>query len=311
VPGNTTPDQVVWKVSDAATSGAFSAVCYYFGRELSERLNVPIGLIQSTKSGTPIEQWAHVSGPRSGVLYESKIKPLMPYAIRGFAWYQGEDNSKDSTDVYLAKLRALILEWRTAWDQDQVNFPFGIVQLPFGRKPPTQEAQLQAFLTIPQTFLAVTSDLPDLGGTAGHPANKRPVGLRLAIGAGAIVYGDGTEPVGPIRDPAASYVSGGTVVIGFTHVGGRLVTGSEWQPAGDPAPFRVAGSDGRFYAATAKIVGNSVQVSSPSVLTPVSVRYTDTYGMGNLYSDVSIPIQGGARTYTRLPASPFALTFGP
>jgi sialate O-acetylesterase len=322
-PETTTPDHVAWTVSDPTTARAFSAVCYYFGRELAEHFGVPIGLIQSTRGGTYIEEWTHASGgsctsmllarrqpPRSdGRLYDTKIKPLMPYAIRGFAWYQGENDSRDCTAAYFRELQALINEWRTAWGEG--DFPFGIVQLPFGRTPQTQEAQLQAFLTVPNTFLAITTDLPDLGGTALHPANKKPVGLRLAIGARAIAYGESIEPVGPIRDLATSHVSGSTVVIGFTHLGERLVTGSSWQPAGAPTPFRLAGANGRFHTASARIVGNTVEVTSRFVPNPVEVRYTGTYGRGNLYSKVRIPIQGGTATYRRLPAAPFEMILGP
>jgi len=323
-PETTTPNQVRWTVSNRTTANAFSAVCYYFGRELAQHLKVPIGLIQSTKGGTYIEEWTHTSGGRCtsamllareeaprqvGRLFDAKIKPLMPYAIRGFTWYQGENDSRDCAAVYLRKLQGLIDEWRAAWGEG--DFPFGIVQLPFGRTPGTQAAQMQAFLTVPSTFLAVTTDLPILGGTALHPANKKPIGIRLAIGARSTVYGEPIEPVGPIPDPTRSFVKGNTVIIGFTHLGGGLITGSTWQPAGAPAPFTLAGPSGGFHPATAKIVGRTVEVTSRFVPTPVQVRYTWWRdGRGNLYSAVRIPIQGGKVAYTRLPASPFEMTLG-
>jgi hypothetical protein len=241
-------------------------------------------------------------------LYDTKIRPLMPYAIKGFVWYQGENNSRDCEAVYLRKLEGLIAEWRTAWGEG--DFAFGIVQLPFGRTPATQDAQLEAFQAVPNTFLAVTTDLPYLGGSALHPANKKPIGIRLAIGARAVVYGEAIEQVGPIVDPSSSYVVGNTVVIAFTHVGGGLVTGSEWQPAGAPAPFMLAGPSGGFHPATATIVGNTVRLTCPTVRHPVGVRYTWTYGRGNLYSAVDIGIEGGTVTDARLPAAPFALSLG-
>jgi sialate O-acetylesterase len=317
-PETTLPGQVTWTVATPTTAREFSAVCYYFGRELSQHFNVPIGLIQSTKGGTYIEEWTHASGgscasmllaPRNtprpyGLLFDTKIEPLIPYAIKGFIWYQGENDSQDCAAVYFNKLRGLIGEWRAAWGEG--DFPFGIVQLPFGRTPDTQAAQLQAYQQVPNTFLAITTDLPILGGTDLHPANKRPIGIRLAIGARAVAYGEPIEPVGPVPDPARSYVSGNTVVIGFTHPGRGLVTGSEWQPAGAPTPFELAGPSGGFHAATARIVGNTVVVTSPSVRTPLQVRYAWWRdGWGNLYSAVHIPIEGGRATYTRLPASPF------
>lgn len=317
-PDETTPGRVTWKVPTPGTASLFSAVCFYFGRELAEDLGVPIGLIQSTKGGTYIDEWTHAAGgtctsmqlaredapAAGGRLFDTKILPLVPYAIRGFVWYQGENDSRDCAAVYLHMLQGLIAEWRAAWGEGDV--PFGIVQLPFGRTPDTQQAQLQAFLTVPNTFLAVTTDLPILGGTALHPANKRPVGVRLAIGARAVAYGEAIAPVGPIPDPSRSYVRGRTVVISFTHVGRGLVTGSEWQPAGAPGPFSLAGPTGGFHLATAKVVGNTVEVTSPTVRTPVQVRYAWWRdGRGNLYSAVRVPIEGGRATYTRLPASPF------
>jgi sialate O-acetylesterase len=320
-PDAVTPDQVAWTVSSPGTAGSFSAVCYSFGRELEEHLKVPIGLIQSTKGGTYIAEWTYAAGGTCasmlparrnarrpvGRLFETKIKPLIPYAIRGFTWYQGENDSRDCAAVYFRTLQGLIGEWRSAWREG--DFPFGIVQLPFGRTPDTQAAQLRAFLAVPNTFLAVTTDLPILGGTDLHPANKRPIGIRLAIGARAVAYREPVEPVGPIPDPATSYVSGSSVVIGFTQVGRGLVTGSEWQPAGAPAPFTLAGPSGGFHPATARIVGSTVVVTSPYVSTPVEVRYTWwTDGRGNLYSAVRIPIRGGRATDTRLPASPFSMT---
>src|SRR6185436_1916738 len=177
--GSDTPSMHVWTLSDTTNASGFSAVCFYFGRELSQDLNVPIGLIQSTSSGTAIEEWSHFAGGTTdGHLYDTKIKSLMPYGIKGITWYQGEANPSDFT--YYDQLKGLIEEWRAAWGQG--NFAFGIVELPFNRPPLIREQELHAFQTVPATFLSVISDLPDLGGTGGHPANKAPVGMRLAIG---------------------------------------------------------------------------------------------------------------------------------
>ena len=305
------------------TASSFSAVCYYFGRELAQRLRVPIGLIQSTKSGTFIEEWTYATGGAcssmllarqaaptvAGTLFDAKIRPLMPYAIRGVTWYQGENDSRDCGAVYLRKLEGLIREWRVAWGNGA--FPFGIVQLPFGRTPATQAAQLQAFLEVPNTFLAVTADLPILGGTDLHPANKEPVGLRLAIGARSVAYGETIDSVGPIVDPSRSYVSGNTVVLRFSHTGAGLVTGSAWQPAGAPREFWLARATGGFHPATAVIVGDTVRLTYPAIAYPARVRYVWTYGRGNLYASVRIAIEAGRAIETRLPASPFELVLGP
>jgi len=318
----TIPARTAWTLPTPAAASAFSAACFYFGRELAQRLGVPIGLIQSTKSGTYIAEWTHATGGTcSGIeltrrgpppvvagLYEAKIAPLIPYGIRGVTWYQGENDSRDCGAVYYRKLRGLIGEWRAAWGQGA--FPFGVVQLPFTRTPVTMMAQLLAAETIPGVFLAVTADLPILGGTELHPANKEPVDLRLAIGARAVAYGDDVPAGGPVPDRDATTVVGSTVRVAFRQVGLGLVTGSSWQPAGAPGPFYIAGPSGGFHLAQARIVGDEVVLRSPSVAIPLKVRYVWTKARGNLYSRVRIAIAGGRATYTRLPASPFELVVG-
>jgi sialate O-acetylesterase len=291
-----TPTGVVWTVSNVTTASAFSAVCYFFAHKLAHTLqpsNLPIGLIQAATVGTTIQTWTHYLGS-SGVQYDTQVKPLQPYAIRGVNYYQGESNSGDSD--YTPYMINLVNEWRTDWGQG--SFPFQFVQLHGSLNwAPFREQQLQAWLGTTNTNMAVAIDLPPAGSM--HPLTKRPIGDRLAAGARNLWYGDTTtESSGPLRNPATSYVSGNQVVIGFTHVGGGLVTGSEWQPGGAPYPFLVAGSDGKYYLGTASIVGNTIVVSSASVPNPVSVRYIWDEAKGNLYNT------------DNLPASPFQLTLG-
>lgn len=291
-----TPTGVVWTVSDATTAGAFSAVCYFFAHKLAHTLqpsNLPIGLIQAATVGTTIQTWTHYLGS-SGVQYDTQVKPIQPYAIRGVNYYQGESNSSDSD--YTPYMINLINEWRTDWGQG--SFPFQFVQLHGSLNwAPFREQQLQAWLATSNTNMAVAIDLPPDG--AMHPLTKRPIGDRLAAGARRLWYGDTTiESSGPLRDPATSYVSGNQVVIGFTHLAGGLVTGSEWQPGGAPSPFLLAGVGGKYYVGTAQIVGNTVVVTSSSVPSPVSVRYIWDEAKGNLYNT------------DNLPASPFELNFG-
>ncbi|MGE5529220.1 MAG: sialate O-acetylesterase [Patescibacteria group bacterium] len=278
---------VSWTAADAATAGEFSAVGYFFAHHLAHHMNpvVPIGLIQSAEPGTTIQEWCHYNGS-GGALYDSYIKPYQPYAIRGVIWYQGESNTRDA-DVYKDYLVGLISEWRADWGQG--DFPFQIVQLHGSLGwAPMREAQMQAWLSTANTAMAVAVDLPPDGSM--HPLCKRPIGDRLGMAARRLWYGDMTvESSGPLRDPAHSYVQGNQMVIAFTHVGGGLVTGSEWQPGGAPVTFYLAGGDGRYYAGTAQIVGNTVVVTSPSVPNPVSVRYIWTYADGNLYNTDNLP----------------------
>jgi sialate O-acetylesterase len=288
------PTGVVWTASDATTAGAFSAVCYFFAHNLSHNLqpsNLPIGLIQAATVGTTIQEWCHYSGA-AGAEYDRMVKPLQPYAIKGINWYQGESNTNDPD--YYDFLVALIAEWRNDWGQGQT--PFQIIQLHGSVNwYLSREHQLLAWLNTPNTGMAVAIDLPPAG--AMHPLTKRPIGDRLALSARAQWYSETSlEYSGPLRDPANSYVQGNQIVIAFTHVGGGLVTGSEYQPGGAPYPFQVAGSNGKYYAATAQIVGNTVVVSSASVPAPVSVHYIWDIDKGNLYNT------------NGLPASPFQMT---
>lgn len=295
-----------WAVSNATTAGAFSAICYWFGLELSNSLNVPIGLIQSSKGGTDIIEWTHANGgSRDGQLYDSMVKPLQPYAIRGANWYQGENDAFFGPAGYYNKLVGLINEWRTDWGQG--SFPFQIAQLHWKGADAgwasVRQDELQAHLDVANTTLAVNVDAPEGGG---HPPVKRPIGIRFGIAARGFVYGENIEYMGPIPSASLSSVQGNQFIIGFTHLGGGLVTGSEFQPTGAPVPFALAGTDGIFYPATGQIVGNTVVVTSASVPNPVSVEYVWDLSQGNLYNNVSVPSFYG--TVTRLPVPSFKLT---
>ena len=142
----------------------------------------------------PTAPWQLADNPQATQLYKGMIHPLAPFALRGAIWYQGESNGKESSTVYLGKLKALIGGWRTLWTQG--DFPFYIVQLSnFGPNSPSwtgvREAQLQA-LSIPNTGLAVTTDIGDSKDI--HPKNKQDVGKRLALWALAGPYGKDITP---------------------------------------------------------------------------------------------------------------------
>jgi sialate O-acetylesterase len=275
------------------------------GYELSTWFgNVTIGLIQATHDGTSITHWEHTDGG-TGDDYDNMVRAIQPYAIKGIAWYQGESDAGDAVNVYQAALTDMINEWRTDWGLP--NVPFGIVQLAgtvsSSSSGGARLAQLNVSLAVSNTWLVVTSDLP--GGNQLHPTVKKPVGIRLGLGARATVYGDPIEYSGPVRlDAPGSFVSGNTVILNFTHLGSGLFTGDGLAPG----PFSVAGASGQFVSATATIVGNTIHVSSSRVSAPKRIKY-QFGGTGNVFNHVNIPVEGGVSSVDRLPASMFSLQF--
>ncbi len=210
------------------------------------------------------------------VLFNAMIAPLIPYAIQGAIWYQGESNQKRAFQ-YQELLPNMINDWRKRWNDE---FSFGIVQLAnFGNNQPVtrdpgladawaelQEAQFLTAITLPKTGLAVINDIGDEKNI--HPANKQEVGRRLALWALANDYGRaGTVFSGPLFKNAVT--EGNKVRIQFDHVGGGLKT----RDGGELKHFQIAGEDMKWVWAQAKIENNEVIVSSASVPNPVGVRY--------------------------------------
>lgn len=297
-----------WQVSNATTAGNFSAICYWFGLELSNSLGngVPIGLIQEAQGGTSIHEWTNCcGGSKAGSLYNAWIAPLIPYAIRGANWYQGENDAHFGPEGYYTKMMGLMNEWRTNWGQG--NFHFQLGQLHWNGASEgwasVRQDLLQASLDAPNAVLAVNVDAPTGGG---HPPTKKPIGIRFGLAARALVYGENIEYSGPMPSASLSSVQGNQFIIGFTHLGNGLVTGSEFQPTGAPVPFKLAGSNGTYFTATGQIVGNTVVVTSASVPNPVSVEYIWDVSQGNLYNIVNVPSFYGP--VTRLPVPSFKLT---
>jgi sialate O-acetylesterase len=222
------------------------------------------------------------------MLNDNMIQPLIPYAIRGAAWYQGESNGAISRE-YGWMLRALIRDWRRAWGQG--DFTFLTVQLA-NYLPPlpyqanstwatVREGQL-ASLQEANTGLAVAIDIGESHDI--HPRNKQDVGLRLAQWALARTYGRPLVPSGPLyRD---HLIAGDRIRLRFDHTGGGLVA-----RGGDLKTFVIAGADGKFVPAAAEIDGDAVWVRSPDVPEPVAVRYAwaDNPDGCNLYNQEGLP----------------------
>lgn len=202
-------------------------------------------------------------------LWNGMIAPIVPYAIAGAIWYQGESNgSKERAPVYHRLFSAMITDWRRAWGQG--DFPFLFVQLAnFGKVggvsgwPELREAQLQT-LRLKNTAMAVTIDIGESADI--HPKNKQDVGLRLALSARSLAYGEKLVHSGPLFRQQT--IEDGTLRLFFDHIGGGLVA-----RGGELKGFEIAGADGRFVAATARIDGATIVVSSPEVPLPTQARY--------------------------------------
>jgi sialate O-acetylesterase len=233
------------------------------------------------------------------ILYNAMVHPLLPFPIKGAIWYQGESNAVSEEDAlaYRDLFPAMIADWRSRWGVG--DFPFLWVQLANFRAPDPQpvdsdwatlrESQ-SATLSVPNTAQAVIIDIGESDDI--HPKNKQDVGLRLSLAARRVAYGEEIVYSGPMY--RAHQVSGGRVTIEFDHLGQGLVGRSEdgsFRPGVPLGGFAVAGSDGRFHWADARIEGNTVVVSSPAVPSPVAVRYAwgDNPDRANLYNAEGLP----------------------
>jgi sialate O-acetylesterase len=219
------------------------------------------------------------------VLFNGMINPVIPYAIRGVIWYQGESivGGKEGVALYPHVQETLIKDWRKVWGR--ADLPFYVVQLPalqnISNNPLVREGQA-AVLSLPHAGMAVTIDIGDPKDV--HPHNKAPLGERLTRMAMANVYGRKLEYSGPVYE--SMKIAGNAIRLKFTHLGGGLVARD-----GPLKWFAIAGADGKFVSAEAKIEGDTVVVTSAEVSAPAAVRYAwDNYPEGcNLYNAAGLP----------------------
>ena len=219
------------------------------------------------------------------VLFNGMVHAVIPYAIRGAIWYQGESivGGKEGLALYPHVMETLVAQWRQLWGEG--DFPFYAVQLPalknVSNNPLVREGQAQ-ILSLPNTGLAVTIDAGDPDNV--HPKNKEPVGERLALIALANAYGRKLEYSGPRY--SSMKVEGNAIRIRFTHVDGGLVAKD-----GPLKWFQIAGADGQFVDADATIEGDTVLVKSDKAPAPAAVRYAwANYPIGcNLYNSAGLP----------------------
>ncbi|MEM8782118.1 MAG: sialate O-acetylesterase [Planctomycetota bacterium] len=230
---------------------------------------------------------------RPAGLYHAMIRPLAPYALRGFAWYQGESNVWRAAQ-YEHILTELIAAWREDWGDPAL--PFGVVQLPSYAVPPRvpaaaaswpelRESQLRVAQRVSHVGLIVTTDVGD--PTDIHPAAKRPVGQRLARWALHAAYGRNLVPTGPLL--VGHRVEGDRVILTFDHVGSGLTSRDGDELNG----FCVAGPDQKFRWATSVEVldERTLAVSEAKVPDPRAVRYgwDDYLPWANLANSEGLP----------------------
>ena len=341
-----------WTACTPETAASFSAVAYFFGRDLAARENVAIGLIDATWGGTVAEAWLSLqslsadaalmpvfalraammrsqadstairaqekredqAARQAGMplpnhpwrpdpvswapaaLFNGMVAPETGYAIEGVIWYQGESNSRLAfAPLYARLFPALIADWRTQWRQG--DFPFLFVQISSFRSdageawPIIREAQRRS-LSVANTAMAVTIDIGNPENV--HPADKQTVGARLALAARALAYGEKVEYSGPLFRQAAP--EGAGVRVWFDHVAGGITA-----KGGALEGFEIAGDDGRFVSASARIDGQTVVVSDSRVADPKYVRYGWANAPTvNLYNADGLP----ASPFTSEPAIP-------
>lgn len=329
-PRDTVPTREGWQSASPATTASFSAIGYFFARDLHQNLHVPVGLINSTWGGSQIELWvppvayaanphketadrrwsgrhaayprrlakaqadwpgkraaAEAEGPEAlrtflakhpgpytmpdwspSCLYNGMIAPLVPAAIRGVLWYQGEGNAPVASE-YAAFFSDLITAWRR--DFQQPEMPFYWVNLAayqdrfdrtgFGWSQ-LRDAQT-ATLALPHTGQALALDVGDCANI--HPTDKQTVATRLLRLALANDYGQPQETAGPTF--AGLQREGDAFRVRLTHATG-LNSGDA-----PPLAFEIAGADRIFRPANAQIDGMTLLVSNPEVPDPVAVRY--------------------------------------
>lgn len=355
-----------WECAGKEQSGKWSAVAYYFAKDLSRKLGVTVGIIgcnwggtsascwmsremmeQNSKISSYVEEYDEIvanqdfdeyvkereeyiiyqtefeknvshyyetcpnpswdeaislfgenkypgpMGPysefRPAGLYEAMVQRVCPYTLKGFIYYQGEEDDHKPT-TYYELLSALISQWRKDWADD--SLPFLLVQLPvfmnmgepdFKNWPLVREAQMRVFQTIKNTGVAVILENGEYGNI--HPTKKEVVGKRLAMQAFSEVYNliDRDEAFGPIYK--SSYVDGNCMVLDFNNCKGGF------ECKGDVTGFELAGKDREYHPATFEIRGEQIVLCSEDVAKPEYARYCWTnYQEIGLFGKNGIPV---------------------
>lgn len=298
-----------WQVCNAKSALWFSAVGYFFGKTLSEALSQPVGLINASWGGSPVETWTPASSMSKepalkgmwtknrkskspynytiGSMYNAMIHPITNFALAGIVWYQGEANVGHTS--YADAFSLLIDSWRTRFGRD---LPFYFVQIaPYKYKHPNsgaeiREQQARVAASKDRTGMVVVSDLVENVGDI-HPRRKQEVGRRLANWALAETYG---KPGSKYRHAtfASITVKGQKAIIAFNNAEGGIVSD------GNPAEaLEICDASMVFRPARAMIdqKDGSLIVWNDAVRKPVAVRYMfSNEGIGNLKDTAGLPV---------------------
>ena len=293
-----------WQKCSPESVKQFSSTAYFFARHLHKELGVPIGIIDSSWGGTPIEAWigqehlakagfdkmvaaadSQPGRPQAKSiptrLYNGMIAPLMPFTLKGAIWYQGEsNNSRPAT--YKKLMETMVSDWREGFREDISLYYVQIA--PNGKRRNSaylREQQLQA-LSIEKTAMAVTMDIGNVKDI--HPKNKQEVGRRLALCALAKDYGKKIAYSGPTYK--SMEIKGDKVHLKFDHIGGGLAVNDH----GKLKHFEIAGADKKFFRGRARIEGDEVVVEAPEVKEPLAARYAFSSGaFGTLINKDGLP----------------------
>ena len=225
------------------------------------------------------------------LLYNAMLKPLVKFTIKGVIWYQGESNAHNFEEAkeYGTLFPAMIQDWRRLWNQD---FPFLFVQLanymtdgaepkdtPWARLRESQAKTLQ----LPNTGMAVTIDIGNPQDI--HPRNKQDVAHRLTLAARHIAYGESITYSGPVLESISA--QGNALELTFSHIGRGLQIKDHY---GYLKGFAIAGADGNYHWAQARLANNTISVYSEDVAQPIAVRYNwGNSPDGNLYNAEGLP----------------------
>lgn len=280
-----------------------SAVAYQFAKKLQDSLKIPVGVIVSSWGGTPIRAWMSseslqgitdnvpkaqkISPQNPSVLYNAMVAPYVNYTVRGFLWYQGE-NDRARAEQYREMMPSMVADWRKKFNDK--NMPFYFVEIaPWLyandteiASPYFREMQLQLSKTIKNSGIAITADIGS--NKTIHPPDKVTVADRLLRIALANTYGyKQISYKGPEVDKVN--IEGGKVYISFLNAANGLLLKTD-----ETNNFEIAGSDRIFHEASCKVTGNVLELWSSEVKEPVAVRYAfKDYFKGNLFNKEGLP----------------------
>jgi len=301
---------ISWQEASPEGVLSFSAVAYYYGKQLQEILDVPVGLIHASWGGSIVESWMSIEMLNQyhiimqdevdltkqpnhipSALFNAMINPIVSYTIKGAIWYQGESNRLEP-EKYKLLFPAMVHDWRKRWNLGE--FPFYYVQIApylYGNNSVFQsadnsafirEAQLECMDLIPNSGMAVTLDLGD--SLTIHPPQKKEVADRLLYNALHKTYGfKAVDCLGPAYE--SMEVNDGGILLNFKDAPLGLFAYDEL------SGFEIAGADHVFYAAEAKILlRKQVFVKSSHVTNPVAVRYAwRNWTVATLYDTNLLP----------------------